>query len=497
MKYFLLLYSICFSISGSAIDAYFNHAVFFDPDNGTYVETHMLFRGESIEYKSSGDAFQARVELTYIFEQNGTIKDFSKTIVKSPFTQDSVSAIVDFLDVQRFMLPAGNYDLTIKLRDASNPSDSGMILHHISFEHPLEESFFSNILILDTIYPSEDKTTVFTRGNVEMLPRISGFQGPDRKKLSIYAELYQSEIELGGEKDFLVTYDLIETKSQLPLDQYRKLARLTGKEVIPLLQTWDISDLPTGNYLVKLEARDRNNKVFAAQSIPIQRHKFVPSSDSMSAVDLSKTFVGKIKREDSLRNMVYCMRYQAELFEERFIDQNWEEGDTTDLRRFMYNFWRDRNAIDPERAWKNYESKISFVEREFGLGSRRRHACATDRGRVYLYYGKPNTRVQRTREPNALPYEIWHYYKTPQKQDAKFVFMDPSAVNNDYVMINSNVPGEVVDYTWYLRLSTYQNDPTGTDEAVMESGVLDINNLKGVNIDEAGSRALDFWNNPR
>lgn len=487
---------LALSLQGMAIDAYFNHTVFLDPEKGSYVEAHMLFRGESLRFVSVGNGYQATVELTYIFEQNGEVKDYSKNLVKGPITPDSATAIVDFFDLQRFSLDPGTYDLFIKLRDANNPRDTGAILHQITVAAPDERAFFGGILFMDTVYPSGDRTTPLTRGNMEMLPRISGYQGPDANKMKVYTELYQTEIALGGAEDYIVTYDIIDTKTDKPLGNYRKLQRLKGSEVEPLYQVWDISNLPTGNYLLKLEARNRFNEVLAAQSAIIQRQSIAKSADSMSVADINNTFVGKVHGEQ-LRDYVYCMRYQASTFEEKYIEENYQKADTLELKRFMYNFWRDRNPLDPEIEWKRYERKIKYVENEFGLGSRRRHACATDRGRVYLHYGKPNTRVQQQREPNALPYEIWHYYALPEKQDAKFAFMDPSAVTNDYVLINSNVPGEIVDYAWYYRLSTYQIDPTGNDEPMMNNSVTDPNNLRGLDLPNVASQALDFWNNPR
>jgi GWxTD domain-containing protein len=494
--YLLLFFLVC-SLPAFCIDAYFNHAVFLDPDKGTYVETHMLFRGESLRFVNVGNGYQARVELTYIFEQGENVKAFSKNLIKGPITTDSASAVVDFLDLQRFALPAGVYNLSIKLRDANNPSDTGAILHQITVNEPGEQAFFGSIIYLDTIYPASNEQSALSRGNMAMLPRISGYQGPDANKLRIYTELYQTDIALGGSDDYLLTLDLVDVKTGKPLGDYRKMQRLKGNDVQPVVQIWDIGALPTGQYMVQLEARNRFNQVLASANIGMQRQTIAAKADSFKLADLNATFVGKINGEKQLRDYVYCMRYQAGTFEEKFIEENWERGDTVELKRFMYNFWRDRNPLDPELAWRRYERQIKYVEDEFGLGSRRRHACATDRGRVYLHYGKPDTRVQQQREPNALPYEIWHYYALPEKQDAKFAFMDPSAVTNDYVLINSNVPGEIVDYAWYYRLSTYQVDPSGNDEPMMENRVSDPNNLRGMQMNTVASQALDFWNNPR
>lgn len=290
---------------------------------------------------------------------------------------------------------------------------------------------------------------------------------------------------------------MLDASDERILTAYHTMRRLKGSEVQAIYQSWDISSLPTGNYILQLEARDRTNKVIAQARTDIQRHSIVPPAEDISDMQLVGTFVGKIP-EDSLRTMTYCLRYQASTFEEKYIDGHWKDGDTTELRRFFYSFWRERNAIDPESSWKRYHQQIEYAEDEFNLGSKRKHACSTDRGRVYLVYGKPDTRVIRSREPNASPYEIWHYYKTEKKSDAKFVFYDRTLVTNDYVLLHSNVPGEAVDYAWYQRLSTPAVAPSGNDEPINNRGeVTDYRNLRGLNMDEVGSRALDFWNNPR
>jgi len=78
------------------------------------------------------------------------------------------------------------------------------------------------------------------------------------------------------------------------------------------------------------------------------------------------------------------------------------------------------------------------------------------------------------------------------------VFYDPSLVTNDFVLLHSNVPGEQVDYSWYLQLSTPMVSPSGNDEPLSNTGeVIDFNNLNGTQMNTVGSRALDFWNNPR
>ena len=85
-----------------------------------------------------------------------------------------------------------------------------------------------------------------------------------------------------------------------------------------------------------------------------------------------------------------------------------------------------------------------------------RQGYKTDRGRVYLEYGRPYDRLASVNEPGAYPYEIWFYTTIPNKQtNIGFAFYEPSLVSNDYVLLHSNARGELRDPRWKIRI--YEN----------------------------------------
>ena len=480
-------------IFGWSIDAYFNHYVLNSPEGGAYVEAHMKFNASSLEYIETSEGWQAVVELTYVFKQNDAIAQFSKNIIQSPYT-DSLNEIHDFIDLQRFSLPAGAYNLDIKIVDGNNRTDSVEFSHPVAIVDNGDNPFFSDFIFISEAHPTT-KPNIFTRGNMDMVPRISSYQSPDNEEARFYVELYNMDSRLGENQPFLLNLDIIDLKSNEPISQFHTMKRMSTAHVHPVYHQWKIEDLPSGNYIVRAEARDRTNSVIAQKAIAMQRHNHMPESDTLSDDALTQTFVHDITGEDSIRNMSYCHIYQGTTVERHYLEQNWKKADTTELKKFMYDFWRKRNPIDPEISWKMYYKKIRFVEKNFDI--QRRHACATDRGKTYLTYGKPETRVMQRSEPNTYPYEIWHYYKLPKRANAKFAFVDKSIVTNDYVLIHSNVPGEQFDSAWYLQLSTRNANPLVTDDPQTNQEVMDINNLNSFDVGQVGSRALDFWNNPR
>ena len=126
-----------------------------------------------------------------------------------------------------------------------------------------------------------------------------------------------------------------------------------------------------------------------------------------------------------------------------------------------------------------YSAQVKKVQREYGGMIMKGYE--TDRGRVYLQYGQPNSVEVRNMDPASYPYEIWHYYKLGEMSNAKFVFYDPEFVDQTYELLHSNVPGEPSDPAWHYKLQNLR--PMNIDQ-MMERNTYD-------------SRATDFWFNPK
>jgi len=83
----------------------------------------------------------------------------------------------------------------------------------------------------------------------------------------------------------------------------------------------------------------------------------------------------------------------------------------------------------------------------------------SDRGYIFLKYGKPNNIVSVEDEPTAPPYEIWiyNYLEETKQTDVKFLFYNKTLAANDMQLLHSTVRGEYSNPRWELEL--YGNDP--------------------------------------
>lgn len=477
----LILLTLCFLSSTSfAIDAYFKHNVFHKSDATPYVETSILFDGTTLTYAATDDGFHAQIELTYAFKKAGKIIDWSKTLVSSPVSKDTVNEIRDFLDLQRFALPHGDYELSLTLVDINNATDTNRSVINVDVIKPTTTAFFSDLMLVQS-YAKTEKQNLFTRGNVDIVPRVSTFYGPTDSTISYYLELYNADKHLGENENYLIAAQIINPENGTTLDAFQVYKRKTATKTDIVFNNLNIKNLYTGNYFLSIEARDRNNVAFASKKILINRYNAISFTESIKESLLENTFVMNIDAQDSLRKMVYCLRPRVSTQEKEYIDRSWQTADSTELRGFLYGYWQTQNNLDPESAYKEYTTDVNYVLREFRV--KNRLGCATDRGRVYLQYGKPNSVIAQKSDPVAYPYEIWHYYATPVKANARFLFYDPTRITSNYLLLHSDVRGEKQDYQWQNRLEAPRGMPTTLDETPNTSNV--------------GNRAIDYWNLPR
>ncbi|TKJ34174.1 hypothetical protein CEE39_02770 [bacterium (candidate division B38) B3_B38] len=87
----------------------------------------------------------------------------------------------------------------------------------------------------------------------------------------------------------------------------------------------------------------------------------------------------------------------------------------TNRERFIEGFWekRDPNPLTRENEYRDeHYQRLEYANRYLAVGSTRK-GCLTDMGRVYILLGKPDDRDHTYSSNIVLPYEIWHYFKSP------------------------------------------------------------------------------------
>lgn len=483
----ILLSFACLVSYAQSPEVFLDLKGFYSQDEEAYVEAYMTVAGNSVVYiEDEYGQYQSRVELTLLVKQDDEIIDFIKKDLLSPASTDS--SLSDFIDVHRFVLPDnGTYEFELTAVDMKREEENQLeytskTTYSIDFDR--NKLSFSDIVFIGE-YNKTEMANAFSRSGYDIYPNTTNYFAPDITDLSFYAELYNSDIEFQEDSMFLLTYFIRNHSTGEIIQKSRRLQRLPAKDIQVLMHKIDIETIPTGNYNLVIEARDKNNELIADKRIFFYRYNKTikqKTVDDFSKEDVFVSFVSKIESIDSLREHTRSLRPIGEQSETNFIDNHMETTDEDHLRKFFYTFWYNRYPDNPEYAWNQYHEEVKKVERYFG--TRVRKGYETDMGRVYLKYGPPNDIADRPNEPSAYPYQIWHYFKIGKYNNKRFVFYSPEMVTQEYVLLHSDVPGEVRDPRWSFRIHSRTSPNTNIDQQGMRQ------QHWGGNIDE-------FWDLPR
>ena len=432
--------------------AFLSYATFNSPE-GPYVETYLSIAGNSVKFvKKDNGKFQATVNILLTFKQNNEIKAFKKYELNSAEIEDTTKTNFNFVDQQRIPIPNGIYDFEIQLADKNKevapvPYDQSIVI-----DFPADKGSFSSIELVKSYKKTETAGTL-TKSGFDLVPYTYTFFPENESKMTFYCELYHMNKIVDANQKFLLTYYLESFENNLKLADYARSKKESPKEVNVLLSEIAIDNLASGNYNLVVEARNQQNELVASKKIFFQRMnpKAKMSLNDIASTEIANTFAEKITNADSLREFINSTYPIATGIEKSFIRESLKKADLPTLQRFLYSMWLQRDQNHPELAWNFYKEQVNKVQVNFGTPVKKGYQ--TDRGRVYLEYGPPNTRSTQYSEPSNYPYEIWQYYTLNNNQrNRKFVFYSPDMVTSDFILLHSDATGEINNQRWKIDL---------------------------------------------
>lgn len=478
------VFSILFALPllgiGQNVKGIFDYKLFCVPDKGNMIEMYFNFDGTSVDYLPTSDGYsQAQVETTLIIRQHSDIIDFKKDVVKSPEVLGDKK--LDFYHQQRFLIPNGDYVLEINLKDL-NKSDGEVLVHEepIKIRSPKKEVFISDIELVAGFTDAEANSE-WAKSGLDVIPFLSSHYGSEFNELVFYAEIYNATKTMGENGKFLLSYYIENIDTEEVVKDIITRKRKNAEQVSLVFTKLNISELPTGMYNLVVEVKDTENETIAIKKKPITRHNS-QVEEYLNTEEINETFVGKYNHRDSLLEHIYALRPIASYLEQSIIDNSLESLPLINLKTFYYNFWLERNLEAPQLEAKKYQQSILEVDQLFG--TRLLEGYQTDRGRVYLRYGPPNTITDKTRDEDAYPYYIWHYYRAGQYNNGKFVFYNREIGNEDFELLHSNVRGERKNEKWNLILHS-----RNTPDVLFYRGISRAPSVSGVEAEE-------FYTNP-
>ena len=450
----------CFQIS-SAIDVSVSYATFASPTQN-YVEIYLHVVGSTVEFVPLDTVnSQAAVEFMILFKKGEKIIKYDKFKLNSPTSPFPIN----FIDLKRYGLDNGKYQIEVTATDANKPENTEQYKTEIKLIYSTQKLQQSDIQLLTSFKKSEEGesgTMVKNGYYMECLP--FNFYDKNASKLIFYTEIYNSDKEIG--EDYMVSYSVEQVKG----DDSKETVMIGHKRRKPmpvdvLLLQFDISELPSGNYNLLVEVRNRTKALLSKKSVFFQRsNPYLNADDEVIAtMPLDDEFVEKMD-EQELR---YSLKAIASLVEEtdgELVNRLVKDRNPKAQRLYLFSFWAQQNPNNPYGAYLEFTKVAKYADNIFKSGFG--YGFETDRGRIFIKYGRPSDIVRVEDDPSAPPYEIWSYNDFPKTNQGivKFLFFNPSLAAGNFILLHSTARGEINNPRWEVELyGQSPNEIQGSD----------------------------------
>ena len=441
----LLILSSITSLKGQSLDVQFDYCQFTSSDNLCFVETYLSVDGNSTKFKKTENGnLQSKIEVEFIFsDSNNEIKKVDKYNLLSPLVEDTTNIDFIFLDLQRYTLLVGDYNLKIKIKDLNNPSDN--FIDHQQSVKIIEQKGLSDLQLVNSYSPT-NTTNILSKNGFDLTPFVSNFYNSSNHELNYYFEYYNT-----NEKVILRTSIISNESKEAVFDLIQ--TKWSKNERTIVLSSFPIKELPSNTYSLLVEVINENNEVIESKERVIFKQGYKTELENLS---IEKTFASRISNIDTLKKYIQYL-YPIENSNESIYSSNQlSYNDLELMQKYFYQFWKTRNVFNPELAWLEYLQKVKKANKEFNNGFI--EGFLSDRGRIFLSHGYPSSRVQEYHPQQFKPFEVWHYYKIESERDVRFIF---SEVNpNQFRLVYSNKEGEVSDQDWSNKFNSnyYENN---------------------------------------
>lgn len=443
----ILLVFCVLSLKSQSLNVQFDYCQFISEDNRPYIETYLSIDGKSTVFKELRNGeYQSEVEIEFIFTNSKKeIKKVDKYNLLSPLIEDTNNIDFVFIDLQRYTLEIDSYLFDIKIKDANNE------LSKIKYQQELKiekQNGLSDIQLIADFKESVQKN-ILSKNGYDLTPFVSNFYNSSNHFLNYYFEYYDNT------KKVVLRTSIVSNDTKKAVNDLFRTKRSEKTKTV-VLSSFPIKDIPSSTYSLVVEVIDENNQVIEKKERVIFKQGYDLDTE---IVNVENTFASRINNLDTLKKYIQYL-YPIESPKESLYSINQLKYDSLEfMQKYFYQFWKKRDVFNPELAWLKYLQKVKTVNSKFNNGFIK--GFLTDRGRIFLSHGAPNSRMEEYKPRQFDPFEVWHYYELGSERNVKFIFSEVTP--NQFRLVYSNKEGETSDQDWSNKFNEnyYDNNNDG------------------------------------
>lgn len=436
------------------LKAYLDLKQYYSPEVGNYMEFNFQYLAHSLAFVADSNDLFAEVGVQIkLSDSLGVAKLNDAFRLQSPRMRDSI--VSDFYDIRRYALDPGKYTLNLTVFDLNTESDPLTAQANINVNDRGNDVHFSDIYLIEYATLAQ-VNNAFVKSGYEMIPRFSNYYPQDFNYLPFYAEIYNLHF-IG---DSVSLHEEIVSLDEPGKVMMEKTQMISPDSITPVIRNINLSKLPSGAYDLVLEVRDLDGDVRAKTNFKFDRQNDIEFMTNPDEIVLDPAFEESVDLDSSLYYLaaLYPIARQES---QRMMKEILRDKDSTLAKKFIQSFWVSTSGTKAYQNWMIYKSQVNLVERLYSTNFQ--NGFETDRGRVYLQYGPPNSVFERPSTANEYPYEMWRYNEIGRFSNKRFIFYNPDLVNNTYRLLHSDMVGELRNDNWPYMLNSRNNPRGGID----------------------------------
>ncbi|HOT96735.1 MAG TPA: GWxTD domain-containing protein [bacterium] len=459
----LLLMSSCATTAAREqkhLDLSIDVAQFLGSDGQSYLEIYFSLPERGPLYVQANGGFVCDVMMSVeIFQDDSLWANKVWRISNTLADTAATSASRQLVDMLRYpVTPGRHYQITLFARDARRSSLDSVRVDWTSANWSRDLAL-SDLQLANSIASYDSSCNeVFRKRFYCVTPNPEFTFGGEKGDLYYYFEAYNLQKNLHALK-YRVLTRILDGQGELlaqvpPVIHERDLKQ----DVIREIGQFPMRDIPSGTYQLEYALTDSANGVLLRKSklFLVQNPGLKPLAPVFAQGDQEMHFLDDfdLKKLDEEFDKLFALTSKGD----RDIYRSLKEADAK--RAFLYKFWASLTPPDYSltqdfriRYMKDCEYVANYFSRPGKSGWR------SDRGIVFLRYGKPSDIERHTVGKDTKPYEIWHYENI--ENGVIFVFVDRMGFNQ-YELIHSTMRGEVYNPQWERLVQ-----PAATDDITM------------------------------
>ena len=423
-----------------------DYAKFHNNDQSGYLEIYYGFHPSLLTYQLVEEKYVAGVQLTTRFLNNETQQLVINERSLLPVTETDTSATTfkfPFVSQAGYAIPFGDYTLEVVAADSLNPSrrDSVSFIVHID-KYNRDKVVCSDLELCSKINSSHRTDNPFFKNSLEVVPNATIIFGVTAYPVLFhYLELYN----LNPAETY--TVKTVVTDFQKRVIRESSKSRKFGVENAVEVGTTPVTSIFSGKYLLRILIADKSGKELArVEKAFFIYNPHLQAPELTAQGDQAGELAGLSEKEltgEFLKAKYIASEDEIKTF--NLIDT--ESGKREFLTRFWIKAAKGRPGKLPIRRI-DYLKKIDQANDWYAeMG---KDGWQTDRGRVFILYGKPDDLERFPSMGESKPYEIWRYHSI--ENGVEFVFINRLGYGH-FELVHSTKRGELWDDNWreYLK----------------------------------------------